>query len=134
MVSMLSVNWPFKLQCSDTSTLFRYDVGQRLILERVPAIRCRCDPQGLHGPRDRSAALCHPQHGGGSIPGRAVAVTVEESQHLWVDDPVLPAQLLKADFDLGSVAVAVLRPLLRGPLEQVDSGKRPGNGDWCVAG
>jgi len=61
------VYWPFK--CSDTSTLLRYDVGQGLILERVPAVRCCGDPQGLHGPGDRSAALCDTQHGGGSIPG-----------------------------------------------------------------
>lgn len=126
--------WPFRISFSDASALLRYDIGQDLVLERVPAVRRGGDPQRLHGAWHRSAALREPQHGGGSVPGRAVSVTVRESQDLWMDDPVVPTQLLKADFNLCSVAVAVARPVQRGALEQVDSRRRPGNDNWCMTG
>jgi len=50
-----------------------------------------------------------------------------------MDDPVAPAQLLKADLDLCPDAVTVLGSLLRGPLEQVYGGRRPGEGPRRVA-
>lgn len=59
-------------------------------------------------------------------------MAIEESQHLWVDDPVFPAQLLEADLDGFPAAVVVLLSLLGRPLQQGDSRGRPGDDQWRV--